>query len=115
VNEVLEVGREYPWREKAVKLLCFESPLRVAETEHAASSSRSHTRLSWLELRLLGRSPLPPNFAVLTASRTIARTSAMSFDLLKSKNTTKFFVGGNGGRGSAMAHETVALRVACAC
>src|SRR5580765_3577449 len=40
---------------------------------------------------LVGR-PLPPDFAVLTASCAIARASAVKFDLLKSKNTMKFFV-----------------------
>jgi len=35
--------------------------------------------------------------------------------LLKSKNTMKFFVGGNGGGGSGITHEPVALRLSFAC
>jgi len=39
----------------------------------------------------------------------IARASAVRFGLLKSKNTMKFFVGGNGGGFSGTNHEVVAL------
>jgi hypothetical protein len=36
------------------------------------------------------------------------------FDVLKSKNTMKLFVGGNGGGGSGIIHEVVASRPAFA-
>jgi len=44
----------------------------------------------------------------------IVRASAVRFDLLKSKNTMKFFVGGNGGGGSGTIHEVVSLGLAVA-